>query len=236
MTDPLLWLDGDPTDGRRVRRREPGRRARRAAAARRRRRPRRRRAARPLRRGAGRRRSSPRCSSAAARSRFGVLDARRRPRAPAAAVAPASAGARQADGDVAAIYAAAREASCRSRRGGGSGTGFVVDADGTIVTNAHVVGDATTRPGAVRRRRDRAGRASRGVDRSSDLAVVKVDTTRRARCKRARARRLRRAVRTGPARGRDRLAVRALADRRRPGSSPAPAATSRRRTASRSTR
>ena len=56
-----------------------------------------------------------------------------------------------------------------------SGTGFVVDADGTIVTNAHVIGEA--RQAQVRF--DDNGRAVParvlGTDPSSDLAVLSVD-------------------------------------------------------------
>jgi putative serine protease PepD len=56
-----------------------------------------------------------------------------------------------------------------------SGTGFVVDADGTIVTNAHVVGDAEQ----AQVRFDDSGRAVParilGKDPSSDLAVLSVD-------------------------------------------------------------
>ena len=57
----------------------------------------------------------------------------------------------------------------------GSGSGFVVGADGTIVTNDHVVEDAT----AVQVRFDDNGQPVRarvvGADPSSDLAVIKVD-------------------------------------------------------------
>ena len=61
------------------------------------------------------------------------------------------------------------------RTGGGSGTGFVVDAGGTIVTNAHVVGDAGEVQ--VQFADERTATATvRGVDRSSDLAVLEVDT------------------------------------------------------------
>ncbi|HEX8086182.1 MAG TPA: trypsin-like peptidase domain-containing protein [Solirubrobacteraceae bacterium] len=59
--------------------------------------------------------------------------------------------------------------------GAASGTGFVIDADGTIVTNAHVVGDAQQ----AQVRFDDTGRAVParilGRDPSSDLAVLSVD-------------------------------------------------------------
>jgi putative serine protease PepD len=58
---------------------------------------------------------------------------------------------------------------------GGSGTGFVVDQDGTIVTNSHVVGNVDE----VRVRFGDAGRALRaevlGSDPSVDIAVLRVD-------------------------------------------------------------
>jgi putative serine protease PepD len=75
----------------------------------------------------------------------------------------------------AAIYAAASPAVVSIRNGTGSGTGFLIDRNGTLVTNAHVVetskhvtvrfGDhAVSLDGTVR-----------GKDASSDLAVVDVD-------------------------------------------------------------
>ena len=61
------------------------------------------------------------------------------------------------------------------RTGSGSGTGFVVQGDGTIVTNEHVVGNATTvRCASTTARPSRCGTVS-GTDPSSDLAVLRVD-------------------------------------------------------------
>jgi putative serine protease PepD len=75
-----------------------------------------------------------------------------------------------------AIYAAASPAVVSVRAGSGSGTGFLIDSDGTIVTNSHVVG---RNPSAIIRFGDDGssidGRV-RGRDPSSDLAVVKVDS------------------------------------------------------------
>ncbi|HEX5911482.1 MAG TPA: trypsin-like peptidase domain-containing protein [Thermoleophilaceae bacterium] len=77
------------------------------------------------------------------------------------------------------VYAAAGPAvvSVRVRQGGrqASGTGFLVDGDGSIVTNSHVVGEAER----VTVRFDDSGREIparvRGTDPSSDLAVLDVD-------------------------------------------------------------
>ena len=58
-----------------------------------------------------------------------------------------------------------------------SGTGFVIDSGGTIVTNAHVVGTATT---AQVRLDDSAATIDAqvlGTDASSDLAVLRVDSS-----------------------------------------------------------
>ena len=77
------------------------------------------------------------------------------------------------------VYAAAGPAvvSVRVRQGGqqASGTGFLVDRDGSIVTNSHVVGEADR----VRVRFDDSGQEVparvRGTDPSSDQAVLDVD-------------------------------------------------------------
>jgi putative serine protease PepD len=94
-----------------------------------------------------------------------------------APAAPAVVGAKQT-GDIAAIYAAARESVVSVKTQGGSGTGFVVDTSGLIVTNAHVVGNATSVQVQFADDETEPARVT-GVDRSSDLAVLKVDTTRR---------------------------------------------------------
>jgi putative serine protease PepD len=173
MTDPLLWLHGDPTEGRRVRVREPeepaapapspdspppvpprSRRGGRLAAA-----------------VAGGLVSATLVTGGAAA--FGLLDAGDPPAANPPGPAAASVGARQ-QGDIAAIYKAASPSVVSVRTDDGSGTGFVVDTDGTIVTNAHVVGDANEVQ--VQFADDRSADATvRGVDRSSDLAVLDVD-------------------------------------------------------------
>ena len=106
---------------------------------------------------------------------FGVLDDDA-PVSQAATSGPALVGKKQT-GDVAAIYAAARDSVVSIQTNGGSGTGFVVDADGTIVTNAHVVGSASSVEVQFADDETETGRVM-GVDRSSDLAVVKVDAGR----------------------------------------------------------
>ena len=59
-------------------------------------------------------------------------------------------------------------------RGQSTGTGFVIDEEGNILTNAHVVENASNVE--VRFSDSRTARAEiRGRDRSSDLALIKVD-------------------------------------------------------------
>src|SRR5262249_17411964 len=75
-----------------------------------------------------------------------------------------------------AIYAQTSPAVVSIRTGQGSGTGFLIDDKGTIVTNAHVVSDnksVTIRFGANGANLN--GNVV-GVDTSSDLAVVRVPT------------------------------------------------------------
>ena len=73
------------------------------------------------------------------------------------------------------VYAAASPSVVSVRAGSGSGTGFLVDADGTIVTNAHVVGDSEQ----VQVRFEDDGELHDaqvlGVDASTDLAALRVD-------------------------------------------------------------
>lgn len=58
--------------------------------------------------------------------------------------------------------------------GTGGGTGFIVDSNGTIVTNAHVVEDATS-ISVTRSTGDVLAAKVRGVDTGHDLAVIKID-------------------------------------------------------------
>ena len=73
-----------------------------------------------------------------------------------------------------AIYEAASPAVISVRAGSGSGTGFLVDTQGTVVTNDHVVGNANR----VLVRFGRDGSAIDadvlGTDPSSDLAVISI--------------------------------------------------------------
>jgi len=171
MTDPLLWLDGDPTDGRRARPHEPEPAPPTVPLPE---------PPAPPRRG-GSFRSAVAGGLVSAllvgggAFAFGVFD----DDAPASrplATGPALVGAQQT-GDVAAIYEAARDAVVSIQAGRSGGTGFVIDEDGTIVTNAHVVGSADSVQVQFADDETVRGRVL-GVDRSSDLAVVKVDTGR----------------------------------------------------------
>jgi putative serine protease PepD len=80
-----------------------------------------------------------------------------------------------AQSQVGKIYAAAGPAVASIQRGGGSGTGFLIEGDGTIVTNAHVVGDASS----VQVQFGENGRTISarvvGKDTGTDLAVLKVE-------------------------------------------------------------
>jgi putative serine protease PepD len=95
-------------------------------------------------------------------------------RKPAQTALPVSGGS-LAPTRINAIYDRVSEGVVQVRAGSGSGTGFVVDGDGTIVTNAHVVGTSEE----VQVRFDQRGESVRarvsGVDASSDLAVLHVD-------------------------------------------------------------
>lgn len=56
----------------------------------------------------------------------------------------------------------------------GAGTGFVISADGQIVTNAHVVSDATEVTVTMEDGREYEAKVV-GIDEPTDLAVVKID-------------------------------------------------------------
>jgi putative serine protease PepD len=75
-----------------------------------------------------------------------------------------------------AIYAAASPAVVSVRSSQGTGTGFLIDRDGTLVTNDHVVGSDSSV--TVRFGTDGALLNARvlGTDPSSDLAVLKIDS------------------------------------------------------------
>ena len=128
-------------------------------------------------------RCSPRPPSPAGRSRPGLLlDGNNGPAAAGGLGKPIKPDKGQTRAG--AIYAEASPAVVSIRTDAGSGTGFLIDRDGTIVTNAHVVGTADHV--AVRFGPDGAQIDGQvlGADPSSDLAVVKIDpAARRANAK-----------------------------------------------------
>jgi putative serine protease PepD len=95
------------------------------------------------------------------------------PRGPAAPVAVAPGGAPATN--VGRVYAAVERGVVSVRAGNGSGTGFLVDGDGTIVTNAHVVGSAGRVGVRFGDRGERVDAEVLGRDASTDLAVLHVD-------------------------------------------------------------
>jgi putative serine protease PepD len=89
---------------------------------------------------------------------------------------PVVASSGDAKSDIArAVYAAASPSVVSVRTESGSGTGFLVDSDGTIVTNAHVVGDASQVQVSFDDSGDLHTARVLGVDASTDLAAIKVD-------------------------------------------------------------
>ncbi|MGI8749564.1 MAG: S1C family serine protease [Thermoleophilaceae bacterium] len=88
-------------------------------------------------------------------------------------------GSAGAKGDINKVYAAAAPAvvSVRVRQGAteASGTGFLVDGSGTVVTNSHVVGEADRASLRFDDNRREVPARVRGTDPSSDLAVLHVD-------------------------------------------------------------
>ncbi len=96
----------------------------------------------------------------------------------AAAPLPAAGGGAAAGTDAGRVYAAVADGVVAVQVGGGSGTGFVIDERGTIVTNAHVVGESTR---ASVRFGDSGATVDAevlGSDPSTDLAVLRVDPSR----------------------------------------------------------
>ena len=101
----------------------------------------------------------------------------RRPPAPAPRRPCRSPAATRAATSCARVYAAASPSVVSVRTGEGSGTGFLVDSDGTIVTNAHVVGDNAQVQVRFTDDGDFHDARVLGVDASTDLAALKVDAS-----------------------------------------------------------
>jgi putative serine protease PepD len=73
------------------------------------------------------------------------------------------------------IYTKVARSVVQVERSGGSGTAFLIDADGTMVTNAHVVAGASDVRVVLDEGRPPTPAQVLGTDSSSDLAVLKVD-------------------------------------------------------------
>ena len=71
------------------------------------------------------------------------------------------------------VYRSVGRSVVQVRRQGGSGSGFVVQGQGTVVTNAHVVGNAKTVQLVLDDGADPIEARVLGTDASSDIAVVK---------------------------------------------------------------
>jgi putative serine protease PepD len=87
----------------------------------------------------------------------------------------AAPGGRLAPTQIGRVYDSAGPGVVRVQAGAATGSGFVVRDDGTIVTNAHVVGDAETAQVRFADRGELVDAEVLGSDRSSDLAVLRVD-------------------------------------------------------------
>jgi putative serine protease PepD len=74
------------------------------------------------------------------------------------------------------IYKRAESAVVEIQTGNATGTGFVVDEQGHVVTNAHVVGDSQTVEIRFADESTETGRVL-GTDQSTDIALLKVDLT-----------------------------------------------------------
>jgi S1-C subfamily serine protease len=92
--------------------------------------------------------------------------------------APVVSNANDNKGDlVRSVYAAASPSVVSVRTGTGSGTGFLIDSDGTIVTNAHVVGDSDQVQVRFADDGEFHDADVLSVDASTDLAALKVDAS-----------------------------------------------------------
>jgi putative serine protease PepD len=89
---------------------------------------------------------------------------------------PVTISASDTKGDLArTIYAAASPSVASVRTSEGSGTGFLVDSNGTIVTNAHVAGNNDTVQVRFNDKGTYHDAKVLSVDASTDLAALKVD-------------------------------------------------------------
>jgi len=95
--------------------------------------------------------------------------------APLPAVASQPIKPHKGESQAGAIYAAASPAVVSIRTDVGEGTGFLIDNKGTLVTNDHVVGNATHVLVRFGQDGDSLDGDVLGVDPSSDLAVVSID-------------------------------------------------------------
>jgi putative serine protease PepD len=95
-----------------------------------------------------------------------------------ASPSPVTINASDAKGDlVRSVYAAASPSVVSVRTSSGSGTGFLVNSNGTIVTNAHVVGDNQQVQVRFNDKGELHDAQVLSVDASTDLAALKVDAS-----------------------------------------------------------